>query len=347
MHGKFSLSVWIILLTFFSDHKAWAWSDTIQEKKEQKPVESIARQVPTKPKTHRHKFFKLPDLCRVFCSRVVKVRFTKAGQKQVASGFFVSENGHILTSVLKGESFQIERSDHQIVQAQKLGEDEVSSICLLKIELGANEKVPFFSLIRETGGLKLGQTLVSLSYKFGLNLAPQKGFLTGFNDRFYNNEWPMELVRSSLSLDGGDCGGVVLDKQGRLQGLLLHAVQDSRESFFMPAVGLYRVFQDLLLFGRVRYGYVGLETQVVYDQKSHTACLRILNVAPCSPAFKAGFQPGDILRKVNGVTIDSIGFFKNTMFLSSPGDRFEMEVEREDKIFSFTLEIGERLKCTF
>ena len=273
---------------------------------------------------------------------IVRVKYRQGNDSRIASGFFVSENGHVLTSVVGGDDFSIETASGQRFSADKMGEDVTTSICLLKANTG-NVLVPFFSLMQRDCWPSMGQDLVSLSCKFGLNVAPQKGYLTGFNDRFFDNEWPMTLIRSTLKMDGSDCGGAVVDAKGELQGMLLHAIEDANESFFMPRCGLCKVFQDLLVFGRVRYCYVGLNTQAVFDNKRNELHLQVLKVNPASPADKAGFKEGDILLKVNGSEVDAVESFKNFMFLSSPNDPCAIEILRGDKTSVLTFYLGERM----
>ena len=284
----------------------------------------------------------LQALYRQYSNAVVRVKYRQGDDFRIASGFFVSENGHVLTSVIGGNDFSIETASGQRFLADKIGEDAITSICLLKANSG-NVQVPFFSLMQRDRWPEMGQELVSLSCKFGLNIAPQKGYITGFNHRCFDNEWPMTLVRSTLKMDGGDCGGAVIDAKGELQGMLLHAIEGANESFFMPLCGLCKVFQDLLVFGRVRYCYVGLNTQAVFDNKRNELHLQVLKVNPASPADKAGFKEGDILLKVNDNEVDAVESFKNFMFLSSPNDPCVIEVLRNDKTSVLTFYLGERM----
>lgn len=283
----------------------------------------------------------LPKLYEKLSPYVVKVKCLVDGSSKLVSGFFVSQEGHVLAPILNGKDFYVETVHGQVFKAEKLGEDSVTSICLLKTKL-TKQTVPYFSLVRSICQLSIGQTVVSLSCKLGLNVSPQLGYITGFNDRYFKFEWPMTFVRTSLRIDGGDCGGAVLDEQGSFLGMLLHALQDSQETFFMPVTGLYKIFQDLLLHGRVRYGFVGVNTQVVFDNKYKRTCLQVVKVHALSPAEKAGLKEGDILLAVNDSDIDSIGNFKDSMFLSNPGDIIFIKYLRDDKECVVRLEIGEK-----
>lgn len=284
----------------------------------------------------------LEALYRQHCSAIVKIKYRHGDNYQIASGFFVSEYGHVLTSIIGGNDFSVETSSGQHLSADKIGEDAITSICLLKVNKGSVSN-SFFSLMQQNDWPIMGQDLASFSCKFGLNIAPQKGYVTGFNHRCFDNEWPMTLVRSTLKMDGGDCGGAVIDAKGQLQGMLLHAIEGSNESFFMPLCGLCKIFQDLLVFGRVRYCYIGLNTQAVFDNKHNELHLQVLKVNPTSPADKIGFKESDILLKLNGNQVDSIEAFKNFMFLSAPMDPCSVEILRDNKTIVLDFYLREKM----
>ncbi len=273
--------------------------------------------------------FDLKEFFAKYANCVVGVRYEKSGKTQLTTGFFISDEGHVLTTAIDGEKFFIEKNNHLTI-AEKLGEDPRTQITLLKIKFEGKEPHKDFIILRdETDVPEVGERLISLSYKLGLNISPQTGFVTGHNDRYFDIEWPITLIRSNLPIDGGDCGGPVFTQNGTFIGMLLHALEDTKETYFMPAWALHRVFSDLLIFGRVRYGYVGLHTTVVWDKKRSLSCLQITEITPNSPASRAGFQKNDILLNCNGNTIISREALKNFMFLAPPKQTFQFDVLRE------------------
>ena len=287
-------------------------------------------------------FLALPRLYEQFSPCCVRIRYQKGGEPKIVSGFFVSNQGHVLTAVLGGSDFVVETHAYQPFSAKKCGEDAVSSLCLLQIQLEKDQTVPYFSLCRITDWPSIGEPLVSLSCKLGQSISPQLGFATHYSERYFAKEFPFTFVRSTLRIDAGDCGGAVIDFQGNVQGMLLHALSDTQETFYMPTGALDRVFQDLLLYGRVRYSYAGLSTETVFDQQRQALCLRVREVIPGSPAEKSGFSKEDILMERNGEPIGSIEAFKNFMFLSKPNDCILFTLLRGGKTIRLPLRLSEK-----
>lgn len=289
-------------------------------------------------------FVALPSLTDIFSScssRIVKVLYKSGGQERIASGFFVSDDGYVVTSLTGGEDFSIETDRAQQFKAQKVGEDPWTTISLLKAELG-KVKVDFFPLVSSVDYPQIGQYVVSLSCKLGFNISPQLGYVTGLNDRYFSTEFPMLVVRSSLPIDGGDCGGAVVDAQGKFLGMLSHALQETKETFFIHQSCLCKIFQDLLLWGRARYCYAGLSTTLVFDTKTEKVFLKVLHVNPASPAEAGGFLPEDIIMAVEEMPLHSLGAFKNLIFLSTPGTQLSFTVLRGEKTMEIRLKLGEK-----
>jgi S1-C subfamily serine protease len=290
----------------------------------------------------------------------VRVRYKLDGRTQVSSGFFVSDLGHVLTPVVGGKEFYIETCSNWRLSARKCGEDAVTSLCLLQVDAEEwqayqeeiNKRLKdnpalkarrrYFSLLRNGGYPKIGQPIISLSCKLGGSVSPQIGYVTAFQERYFATEFPFVFVRSSLRIDAGDCGGAVLDAQGNLLGMLFHALPDTQETFYMPSQALERLFQDLLFFGNVRYGYAGLSVVTAYDPKTHAVCLQVREVRPNSPAAQSGFKVNDVLLRVNDNEVSSMEMFKNFIFLSKPGDMLRYVVMRGKKTLNLTLTLAKK-----
>lgn len=277
---------------------------------------------------------------------VVLVRcFDKSKREHVASGFFTSEYGHVLTSasvVDNCEKFSIEW--HKLrYDARLLGVDITTNVALMQLEEKALPKGAVYLNLNEKNPLpEICNNVFSLSYKLGLNVSPQQGFVTGINGAYFDQEWPTTLVRSNLSIDGGDIGGPVFNEYGDLQGMLLHALAETRETYFLPTRALAKIHSDLLLFGRVRYGYLGLEIEVVLDKNTQKLRIQVIDIIKNSPADNAGFREGDIILSCNNTLINTRDDFRNFAFFSYPEQKVVVKILRQSKELSLAVTISER-----
>ena len=62
-----------------------------------------------------------------------------------------------------------------------------------------------------------------------------------------------------------------------------------------------------------------------------------------SPAIKAGLQPGDVIRRINGVALKDPDTMGRLIYEARVGDHLSFEAERDGRKFSGTLVLEERL----
>ncbi|MDR0647693.1 MAG: S1C family serine protease [Puniceicoccales bacterium] len=283
----------------------------------------------------------LQDVYEKNRASVVLVRYqTKEKEPQLATGFFVSPQGHLLTTASEGEDYCIE-IDKRIYAVTKLGSDVIANVALLKLDCAA-EQIAYLNIPDACKYPDVGEGVVSLSYKLALNVSPQLGYVTGLNDRYLGIEWPTTLMRSTLGVDGGDCGGPVFDMSGHLAGMLLYALSETKETYFMPAYALNKIYHDLLLFGRVRYGYVGMTVEVVLDKEQQQLYLQVVAVQDNSPAQKAGIRVGDVLLEFDAMPVNSRDTFKNFVFFAQPKQKLRIKILRHKKGMLITVVVEEK-----
>lgn len=262
---------------------------------------------------------------------------------QLGTGFFISDKGHLITSasvVEKAHRYFIEYKKIRH-EAKLLGVDALTNVALLKLT-SLPEQATYITLPENQKLPAIGTFLVSLTYKLALNVTPRIGLVTGHNVSYFEHSFPTTLARSTLPIDGGDSGGALFDLQENFVGMLVHPLNEIQETYMLPTSALSKACNDLLLFGKLRYGYLGMEVEVVLDQLTEKLCLQVINVHKNSPAAQAGIRPMDILRSLNDQQVETIEELTNFFFFTYPGQKVSVEVLRKEKSYKYKLEVVER-----
>jgi serine protease Do len=85
-----------------------------------------------------------------------------------------------------------------------------------------------------------------------------------------------------------------------------------------------------------RQGYLGVSLEKV------DGGIRLMQVAPNSPADKGGLKPGDVVTKVEGKTYPTPAGFAKAIAGFEPGEEIKMKVRRGDDDVDVTVELGDR-----
>jgi S1-C subfamily serine protease len=311
----------------------WVWGSCIVWAKDQPSAQTLQQTFADIYGSH----------CNVVC------RVSSVGEDQsevVGSGAFTSDRGHLVTTASTAQGGHHYKIDYngRTYDAQLIGRDEITNIALLQLKdralpegagslfLSANRPLP-----------EITSFVCSLSYRLCFNITPTLGYVEGHDVSYFDKLWPTTLLRTNLKMDGGDGGGVVFDLYGNVVGMLAYSLKDVQQgSYVVPTRVLAKVCNEILLFGRVRYGYVGVEMQAVYDNVTGQMRQIITGIDENSPASVAGMRVGDVLVTFDGQSINFLSDLVNYSFFTYPNQKVELEFLRNEKPCWATVSIGEK-----
>jgi S1-C subfamily serine protease len=264
-----------------------------------------------------------------------------------ASGIVWSPDGLIMTAehvIRRDENISVGLPDGSSVAARLIGRDRTTDVAMLKVE--AAGLVPFTESDKNTLGvgalvLALGRPGNTVQATYGIISAMGESWRTrmgGQIDRY---------LQSDVLMYPGFSGGPLVDTQGHLVGLnsseLLPGV-----SLAIPVPTLARVAESLLAHGRVRRGYLGINSQGVRLPKSareelgQDSGLLVVSVETDSPAEAAGITLGDTLVGIAGSTIRH----HNDLMAQLTGDRvgttIPLQLLRGGQLITLDVTVGER-----
>jgi putative serine protease PepD len=94
--------------------------------------------------------------------------------------------------------------------------------------------------------------------------------------------------------------------------------------------------------------FLGVSTTAVTDAVRQRFGLQVAagalvtNVTPGSAADQGGLQEGDVITKIGGQDIVSVGDVSGAVLAQKPGDKVELEWQRGDQKHSATVTLGRR-----
>ena len=145
-------------------------------------------------------------IVRVKASKEKSGKAKKTRLLKMGSGFFVSKNGHILTTGLlpDAERIWIEFNKSYYL-AEHLGSDSLCNLTLLK----TIEKPRDFSFVSfdSFDQISRGSFLVGVTCALEFEIGPTFGIMQSYESSFGRNLFPTKMLRSSLPLGPGEVGG--------------------------------------------------------------------------------------------------------------------------------------------
>lgn len=266
-------------------------------------------------------------------------------QRASGSGVIISEDGYIITNnhvVSDGgdgvaDEITVTLSNKKTYKAKVIGKDPSSDIAVLKID-GAG--FPFL-LYGNSDNVKLGQWVLAIGYPLTLEttvtagIVSAKGRNIGINQRQSDN--PIEsFIQTDAAVNQGNSGGPLISTDGQLVGInsAIYAPNGTYAgySFAIPVNLVKKIVNDLIKFGDVKRPYLGIAADNMKTGSTDGAYIG--NVAKDGAAAKAGLKKGDIITKIEDVTISSWSELQANIASLNTGEKVNITYKRDGKEFT-------------
>ena len=291
----------------------------------------------------------VPEILKRFFGNQIIIPEQQAPREKTAFGsaFFISKDGYLLTNhhvVEDASEVTIVLNDRREIDAKVVGSDARTDVALLKVS-GSN----FPSLA--TGNidqLKVGQPVLAIGSPFGFDYSASAGIVSA-KSRNMLGETSVPFIQTDVALNPGNSGGPLFNQQGQVVGVNSRIFSGTGGymglSFSIPIDVAMDVADQLKKNGKVTRSYLGVMLQDIDRNLAEAYKLSkpegslITQVAPNSPASKAGMRAGDVILKFNGTPISRTSDLLNYLNRTLPNQSINLEVLRDDKprVISATL----------
>ena len=291
----------------------------------------------------------VPEILKRFFGNQIIIPEQQAPREKTAFGsaFFISKDGYLLTNhhvVEDASEVTIVLNDRREIDAKVVGSDARTDVALLKVS-GSN----FPSLA--TGNidqLKVGQPVLAIGSPFGFDYSASAGIVSA-KSRNMLGETSVPFIQTDVALNPGNSGGPLFNQQGQVVGVNSRIFSGTGGymglSFSIPIDVAMDIADQLKKNGKVTRSYLGVMLQDIDRNLAEAYKLSkpegslITQVAPNSPASKAGMRAGDVILKFNGTPISRTSDLLNYLNRTSPNQSINLEVLRDDKprVISATL----------
>lgn len=263
------------------------------------------------------------------------------------SGFIVSSDGVILTNahVVRGaKEVTVKLNDRREFRAKVLGADPKTDVAVLKIDASGLPTVK----LGQTSQLRVGDWVLAIGSPFGFENSVTAGVVSA-KGRSLPDDSFVPFLQTDVAINPGNSGGPLFNAQGEVVGINSQIYTRSGGyqgvSFAIPIELATRVQQQIQTTGKAQHAKLGVSVQEVNQAFADSFKLDkpegalVASVEKNGPAAKAGLEPGDVVRKVDGKPVVGSGDLPAFIGQALPGQKVTLEVWRkgESKTLSATL----------
>ena len=273
--------------------------------------------------------------------------------ESLGSGVIISKDGFVMTNnhvVAAAEQIIVSLIDGREAVASIVGTDPESDLALLKVNL---ENLPGITL-RPTSSVAIGDVVLAIGNPFGVGQTVTQGIISGMDRHSLGLNTYEDFIQTDAAINPGNSGGALITATGDLVGINTAIFSKSGGSqgigFAIPTEQVIDVLSNLVRYGRVIRGWVGVEARPMLPNEAEAAGLKrdirgllLTGIYRNSPAELAGLQPGDVLLAINGKPVQGSGVASmNQIARVQPGDVTTMKIFRDNKELVLEVTTSER-----
>lgn len=203
--------------------------------------------------------------------------------------------------------------------------------------------------------MRPGQWVVAIGNPFGLSESVSTGVVSALG-RYLGNFEHDEFIQTDAPINKGNSGGPLLNQRGQVIGVDTAIITPDGGSvglgFSIPSNMVKLISHELIKHGHVNHGFLGVEVQGVTREMAQALRLKtidgrsvgalIAEVAPNSPASRAGLEPGDVITKLNSSPVTSVNEFALRLTEIAPGHHVHLTYVRNGKVHHATATLQKR-----
>ena len=261
------------------------------------------------------------------------------------SGVILTDDGFIVTNhhvIEDASEIEVVLSDNRSYFGKIVGKDPTTDLALIKIE--AND-LPYLKY-GNSDNVNTGEWVLAVGNPFELNSTVTAGIISAkarnigiLRDR--NNLQIESFIQTDAAVNPGNSGGALVNLKGELIGINTAIATPNGSyagySFAVPVTLVKKVMDDLLEYGEVQRGLLGIRIGDVTARLAEARNLNVVNgvfvssVNNNSAAQEAGIMQGDVIIKIDNKPVTNVSELQELVARNRPGDEIKVTYLRDNE----------------
>jgi len=277
------------------------------------------------------------------------------GAQAQASAFVIDPSGYLVTNqhVVEGAAqLRVRLADGQELSGDVVGGDPVTDLALVKVEATGLPAARF----GRSEELRVGQIVLAIGNALGLPGGPtvSTGVVSALGRPIPGSDFVFEgLIQTDAAINPGNSGGPLVDLSGAVVGVNTAMMPFAQGvGFAIPIHAVSRIADELRSKGRIVRPWMGVtvaelrpEVALRYGLEVGSGLL-VGEVAPRSPAHKAGLKAGDVLTRVGPVEVRNVRDLVGALSNFPVGSDVEIGYRRKGSSYATNVPLQENPEST-
>lgn len=259
-------------------------------------------------------------------------------RQSTGSGVIISNDGYIATNyhvVEDADELEVRLDDNRRLDAKLIGVDADTDLALIKINA---RNLPFVEF-GDSDQVEIGEWVLAVGNPFDLNNTVTAGIVSA-KARNINlisgrqNQYGIEsFIQTDAVVNRGNSGGALVNLDGDLIGINTAIATNTGTfngySFAVPSILVKKVMDDLLEFGEVQRGLLGVQiTDADGRFTDELSGVLVTGVSPGGAADQAGIKGNDVIVGIDKRDVRTTSELQEFVARKRPGDEILVKYKR-------------------
>jgi len=268
-------------------------------------------------------------------------------QMGAGSGVIVHPDGYIITNnhVVDGadeDGIEVVLNDKRRFKAKVIGTDPSTDLAVIKID---GKDLPTVSL-GNSDELEVGEWVIAVGNPLGLQSTVTAGIISAIGRSgigVIRDSYGIEnFIQTDAAINPGNSGGPLVNLDAEVIGInTAIATTNARYQgygFAIPINLAKSVAEDLIKYGKIRRGYIGVQIQSIDATMAKALGLEktqgvlVQGLVADGAAKDAGVKEGDVILSVDGKEVNAANELQSYIARKHPGDVVLLRIFRDGKI---------------
>ncbi len=254
---------------------------------------------------------------------------------------YIATNNHVVADAAEN-GIEVIFDEKVQYKAKLIGTDPSTDLAVIKVD--ARGLVP--AALGNSENVHVGEWVLAIGNPLGLTSTVTAGIVSaiGRNINIIQDQYGIEsFIQTDAAINPGNSGGALLNMSGEVIGInTAIATTNARYQgygFAVPVNILKTVAADLIKYGEVKRGYIGVSITTI-DQTMASALgmkeakgVKIEKLVEGGAAASAGLKELDVILEIDGREVNKNNELQSYIATRHPGDVVTLKIFRDGKTF--------------
>ncbi|GAB4134711.1 MAG: trypsin-like peptidase domain-containing protein [Bacteroidia bacterium] len=266
-------------------------------------------------------------------------------ERASGSGVIISSDGYIVTNnhvIDRADEIEVTLNDKRTYTATLVGADPNTDLAVIKID---EKQLPFLAY-GNSDDVRVGEWVLAVGNPFNLTSTVTAGIVSAkarninlISGNGSGSGAIESFIQTDAAVNPGNSGGALVNEAGQLIGINTAIASGTGSfagySFAVPVNIVRKVVADIMEFGTVQRGYLGVNIRDVDANLAKEKDLKALNgvyvegVIDGGSAAEAGIEAGDIITSIGDVKVNNVPELQEQVSRFRPGDKISITYSRK------------------